>query len=101
MRLYAKDDRNYNDTLGYYIVASIHQDYEGLACDDEFESYESDEDWWIDRTEDNLGTDTDYDWEVTDNATSWRNNVTGAPKIGPAHCYQSDGWGAEIFIPNV
>ena len=100
MRLYAIEDQNYNPTLGYYVVASIHQDYEGFSCDNEFESFESDEDWWIDRIEDNLGEDTDYDWEVTDNATSWRNNVIGKAPIGDVHTYESDGWGAEVFIPD-
>ena len=100
MRVYANYDVNYNATLGYYVVATIHQDFEGISCDNEFMSYESDEDWWVDRIRDNLGTSTDYDWVVTDNATNWRNNVSGYKKIGDVHWYQSDGWGPEVFIPN-
>ena len=58
MRFYAQsgEDRNYNATWEYYIVATLHVDYHkrGLlstGCDPYFWIWESDEDWWVDRIE--------------------------------------------------
>ena len=100
MRFYANGDSNYNPTLGYYVVATLHRDHEALHCDNQFSSLESHEDTWIDRIEDNLGPDTDYDWTVTENATSWQNGISGTRDIGGGnHTYQSDGWGHEVTVP--
>ena len=103
MRVYATgdNDRNYNQTYGYYVVATIHKDFEGLGCDFEFESLESDEDWWVDRIRDNLGSDTEYDWTVYDSSLNWGNGVDGVQEIGNgSHSYESDGWGVRVRIPS-
>ena len=100
MRFYANSDTNYNPTLGYYVVASLHRDHEALYCDNQFTSLESDEDVWVDRIEDNLGPDTDYNWVVSDYGTYWRNRVMPEDDIGGGnHAYESDGWGVNVEVP--
>ena len=101
MRIYGNSGVNYNPSLGYYVVASIHRDFEGEPlCDNMFSSRESHEDTWISRIENNLGPTTDYDWEVTDDETSWRNILNPGDDIGGGnHFYHSDGWGVVVDVP--
>lgn len=100
MRLYAKNDRHYNSVLGYYVVASVHRDYEGFHCSWWFSSRETHEDTWINRIENNLGSNTEYNWTVADNVTSWRNGVSEETDIGGGnHAYVSDGWGPHVTVP--
>ena len=108
MRFYANtdNDRSYNNDLGYYVVASLHRDNEGWPCENEYASFEEDEDWWFERIDDNLD-DSPYDWDPQNNITNWRNDVTGVVSIGgvnddgdPTHRYESDGWGVVVDIPN-
>ncbi len=102
MRFYAQsgEDRNYNPTYGYYVVATLHRDSEGIGCTNMYESFESDEDWWLDRIRDNLGSDTDYNWSISDNDVNWGNGVTGTVPIPhDTHLYQSDGLGPVVTIP--
>lgn len=105
MRIYATGggDRNYNTSLGYYVVATIHRDHENLYnCDDMYSSYESHENDWIDRIEDNLGSDSGYNWTVYDFGIDWENGVRGSPEIGTGdenHWYESDGWGVRVRLP--
>jgi hypothetical protein len=107
MRIYATSggDRNYNPTFGFYVVATVHKDHEDLFfCDDQYISGESHENWWVDRIEDNLGIDTQYDWTIDSQGFNWANSVVGYPEISPGddadHWYQSDGWGVKVRIPD-
>ena len=107
MRIYATSGggRNYNTTYGFYVAATVHEDRESLFwCDDQYRSREIDEDWWVERIEDNLGTDTDYDWTVEEPGFNWNNDVTGTLEISPndsdTHQYQSDGLGVNVRLPN-
>ena len=106
MRVYAtgSGDRNFNTTWGYYVVATIHQDHENLYnCDDMYRSYESHEGQWISRIEDNLGSDSGYNWTVYDDGIFWDNDVSGILEIGTGsehHWYQSDGWGVRVHLPS-
>lgn len=106
MRVYATSgDYNYNLDYGYYVVASTHRDHEShFLCDDQYFSTESNEDWWVARIRDNLGSNTDYNWTVYDEAFNWKNSVTGFPEISPNdsddHWYQSDGWGVKVHLPS-
>ena len=68
MRVYARrrPDKNYNTTLGYYVIASNHGDRElapGSTCRKRYWGYESHEEWWVDRIEDHLDG-SPYNWEV-------------------------------------
>lgn len=99
MRFYAKGDQHYNSTYGYYLVASNHQDYEGVFCQNKFRSTETTEDFWVNRIKDHLGSRTQYDWDVSDSATIWRNGVAGYVDIGGGnHKYQSNGLGPEVDV---
>lgn len=85
IRVYAtgSGDHNYNPSYGYYVVATIHRDHENpYSCEKRYESFESDEDWWNARMEDNLGSDTEYNWTVYDSSIYWGNGVSGTLNIG-------------------
>ena len=76
MRVYARTNsgKNYNVTLGYYVIASSHIDREllsGSLCQKRYKSYETHEDKWEERIEDNL-SDSPYDWDVGD--SFWMGN---------------------------
>ena len=106
MRFYAQsgEDRNYNATWEYYIVATLHVDYHkrGLLspdCDPYFFSWELDEDWWVDRIEDNL-TGSPYNWTVDDDDIYWNAGITGVQDIGGGnHSYNSDDYGPYVEVP--
>ena len=85
MRFYAQsgEDRNYNSTWEYYIVATLHVDKEERSrwpwsenCDPLYWSWELDEDWWVDRIEDSL-TGSPYNWTVDDDDIYWNAGITG------------------------
>ena len=108
MRLYANDGQSYNRDLGYYVVASVHQDYEGWHCTNKYRSREVDEQFWYDRIDDNLTYPSEYNWKLIDNGFNWRNGVSGTVDIDDdadpsdeeeKHGYESDGWGPTVSVP--
>ena len=105
MRFYAQsgEDQNYNSTWDYYIVATLHYEYHSRywwdSCEPVFWSWELDEDWWVDRIEDNL-TASPYNWAVTGDSIYWNAGVSGYPDIGGGnHSYQSDDYGPYVEVP--
>lgn len=98
MRFYAdsSSDRNGYDTgWGYYLFGTLHEDDEGWACADEWESLEEDEDWWRTRIEGALENGT-YGWNVSDSVTDFDNalGTDGSPVSidgGSNHWLSSDG----------
>jgi hypothetical protein len=105
MRFYASssEDRNYNQTYGYYVVATNHVDSEYvILCTNYYKSLEEHEDDWIWRIQQNLtaSSGSDYNWVVYTDAINWENGVYGTIDIGNGnHTYQSDGLGAKVHIP--
>ena len=101
MRFYAQsgEDRNYNSTWEYYIVASLHYEDHGWNCEDKFWSWELDEDWWIDRIEDNL-TGSPYNWTIDEEDIYWNAGISGIQDIGGGnHSYSSDDYGPYVEVP--
>lgn len=102
MRLYANSDKdkNYNATYKFYVVASIHRDYEWNNCRMKFTGLESDEDKWIKRIKDNL-VNTTYNWTIQEENFNWKNSAAkGYIGVGTSHQYHSDGMGSTVTIPD-
>ncbi len=103
MRFYAQsgEDRNYNSTWEYYVVATLHNDYHRRRpwhnCDRYFYSWELDEDWWVDRIEDNL-TASPYNWTVDDDDIYWNAGISGTQDISYAATGLSERWGPESTL---
>lgn len=105
-RFYSTGPSHYNqdDSLGHYIVATIHADLEkggNLECEERFRSYESDERKWVDRIEDNL-RGSPYNWSIS-GSFNWKNampttDISGHG-IDEEHSYQSNGYGRIVRVP--
>ena len=102
MRFYAQsgEDANFNLNYGYYVVASLHADYEGWPCTNAYESLEFDENLWLARVG-NL-TSSPYFWIISDSEFNWHNGVDGTKYIGSGgsgfHRYESNGQGPIIWV---
>jgi hypothetical protein len=104
MRLYANPDsvwpydRNYNDTWGFYIFASVHKDFEGGSggsCTTYY-SAEGEEGWWVQRMLDGLP-----DWYQESNSYYWSNpDDSGHWDLvnGAWHWTQSNGWASYVWV---
>jgi len=104
MRLYANPanvypyDRNWNSTWGYYLMASVHKDYEGgstYSCTTYY-SAEGEEGWWIQRIQNNLTS-----WSLVSNGQNWINADAGHWDTvgGKLHWTQSNGYGSYVWVP--
>lgn len=103
MRVYANDvnDWNYNDDWGYWVVATVHRDYEDPGvftweCTGDYESTESDESFWSARI---AAVDT---WDMLHTyptASFWMmNNENG--QMDASHYLESNGWGIAVEWAN-
>ncbi len=103
MRVYARSDEghNYNSTLGNYVVASIHKDYElEPLCNNKYQSYESDEASWLLRIDYTALSRPPYNWNTSE-SFNFRNGSGGQILyLGDvSHKYHSDGWGTRVRVP--
>lgn len=94
IRVYAiyPADRNYDPAIGYYVLASVHKDYEGPSCTDVYYSAEGEQGWWDSRSAGISG------WSTTSN-NYWWNNYESARWGDTSHWIQSDGYSTYVTLP--
>ncbi len=94
IRVYAlsSTDRNWDPELGYYILGSVHKDYEGGECDDLFYSAEGEQGWWDTRIAGISG------WTVHANISYW-SNFENARWADSTHWVHSDGLTTYVDVP--
>jgi hypothetical protein len=108
IRLYAYAggyDYNWNPTWGQWVVGSNHRDYEWVVddpisttCSSQYQSVESDEDWWNSRIITFNGLTTPA-WGINTNTLQMLN--AEGPMPGDAtHYVWSNGWGSIVWVTN-
>lgn len=105
MRLYARStsDRNYNIVWGYYVIGTNHQDYESGDCDEEYRSYETQEEAWEDRFDVLVSS---HSWSYASDyqylGNSYCNGGCGIGYYvdigGGNNDFSSDGYGTSVWV---
>jgi hypothetical protein len=97
MRLYARPsyDRMYSYSLSYYIVASVHLDFEfPYGCTNHYFAEEIEEQWWVNRINSHLWQ---YGWWANYGTSNWSNYEFGR-WMDNTHYIQSDGYATQVNI---
>ncbi|OAI40453.1 hypothetical protein AYO38_01145 [bacterium SCGC AG-212-C10] len=94
IRVYALSsaDRNYDPNLGYYVLGTVHKDYEGSGCDDSYYSAEGEQGWWDSRFAGISG------WTNHANTSYW-SNYESQRWADTNHWIQSDGYTTYTDVP--
>ena len=104
MRFYANGaDAWYSPTWGYYIVSSLHWDYEKTnpwpwgGCTAFYYSTETNENFWNNRVI-TMNELISPDWVINTNTLCFANPET-ARWVDANHYVASNGWGSIVYVP--
>lgn len=91
IRVYAYDltGRNYNASLGFYVMGTVHKDLEGGGCENSYYSAEGEEGWWVTRAGQISG------WSVT--SGPYLSNYESG-RWDTNHWIQSDGYSRKVRV---